>query len=117
MILTTTTAIEGKSVTRYHGIVAGEVILGANVFRDLFAGITDIVGGRSGSYEKILLQGRQEALAEMEHFAKQMGADAIVGVDLDYDVLGKEGSMLMVSASGTAVSLDDGETKGSGPWS
>ncbi|MBZ6378027.1 hypothetical protein B5C34_01905 [Pacificimonas flava] len=122
MIVTTTPSVEGRTITEYHGVVAGEAIMGANIFRDLFAGITDILGGRSGSYEKVLQQGRSEAIEDMKYVAAQYGADAIVGVDIDYEVLGKEGSMLMVSASGTAVSLSGGGRSGrsgerSGPWS
>lgn len=103
MILTTTTAVEGRPVRQYLGIVTGEAIFGANIFRDLFASVRDIVGGRSGSYETVLRDGRETALAEMAAEAKKLGADAVVGVDLDYETLGQGGSMLMVSASGTAV--------------
>lgn len=102
MITTTTPSIDGRSIATYHGIVVGEAILGANVFRDLFAGITDIIGGRSGAYEEELGKARKVALEEMQDRARQMGADAVVGVDLDYEVIN---NMLMVSASGTAVSL------------
>ena len=104
MIVTTTPSIEGRRVTAYYGIVTGEAIMGANVFKDLFAGIRDIVGGRSGAYEAELAKARETALAEMEEHAAAKGADAVVGVDLDYEVIGQNGSMLMVSASGTAVS-------------
>ena len=103
MIVTTTAAIEGQPVQRYLGIVTGEVIVGANLFRDLFASITDIVGGRSGKYEDVLARARKEAIAEMEAEAVKLGGNAVIGVDLDYEVLGQNGSMLMVSASGTAV--------------
>lgn len=103
MIVTTTPNIDGRSVERYLGIVTGEAILGANIFRDLFAGIRDIVGGRSAAYEKELAQAREIALQEMVDRAQQMGATAVVGVDLDYEVLGQANGMLMVSASGTAV--------------
>lgn len=106
MIVTTTPSIEGRRITGYKGIVVGEAILGANVFRDLFAGVRDILGGRSGAYEKSLNEARETALKEMEDRARDAGANAVVGVDLDYEVIGKEGSMLMVSASGTAVTLD-----------
>lgn len=106
IIVTTTPSIEGRRIKSYRGIVVGEAILGANVFRDFFAGITDIVGGRSGSYERSLNEARETAIAEMEERAKAAGANAVVGVDLDYEVVGKEGGMLMVSASGTAVELD-----------
>jgi uncharacterized protein YbjQ (UPF0145 family) len=103
MITTTTALIEGQPVQRYLGIVTGEVIVGANIFRDMFAGIRDIVGGRSGSYENILGDARRQAIAEMQAEAQKLGGNAVVGVDLDYEVLGSNGSMLMVSCSGTAV--------------
>jgi uncharacterized protein YbjQ (UPF0145 family) len=103
MIVTTTAMIEGKPVRDYKGIVTGEVIVGANIFRDLFAGIRDIVGGRSGSYEDVLARARKQALEEMEAEAKRVGGNAVIGVDIDYEVLGSKGSMLMVSCSGTAV--------------
>ena len=102
MITTTTPSVEGYQIAEYHGIVVGEAILGANVFRDIFASITDIVGGRSGSYEAELAKARTVALEEMEDRAKALGANAVVGVDLDYEVIN---NMLMVSASGTAVRL------------
>ena len=102
MIVTTTPSVDGQKITRYHGIVTGEAILGANIFRDLFAGIRDIVGGRSAAYEQELGKARKLALDEMEEAARAMGANAVVGVDLDYEVIN---NMLMVSASGTAVSL------------
>jgi uncharacterized protein YbjQ (UPF0145 family) len=105
MIVSTTTVLEGKPVGEYLGIVTGEVIVGANIFKDLFAGIRDIVGGRSGSYESTLRDARQTAIEELTAEAKALGADAVIGVDLDYEVLGQGGSMLMVSASGTAVKL------------
>ena len=100
MILTTTSQLDGRPVVRYLGIVTGEAILGANIFRDLFAGIRDIVGGRSGGYEKELQRARRIALEER---ATELGANAVIGVDLDYEVLGGGNGMLMVSASGTAV--------------
>ena len=103
MIVTTTNSIEGKRITDYRGIVVGEAIMGANVVRDVFASITDIVGGRSGAYESKLQDARETALAELEDRARAKGANAVVGVDLDYEVVGQ--SMLMVSASGTAVVL------------
>jgi uncharacterized protein YbjQ (UPF0145 family) len=103
MIVTTTPSVEGRRIATYHGIVVGEAILGANVFRDLFAGITDIIGGRSGAYEEELGKARTVALQEMEDRARQMGGNAVVGVDLDYEVIN---NMLMVSASGTAVTLE-----------
>jgi uncharacterized protein YbjQ (UPF0145 family) len=102
MIITTTPSVEGHPITDYKGIVVGEAILGANVIRDLFAGITDILGGRSGAYEEELGKARKTALDEMEQHARDLGATAIVGVDLDYEVIN---NMLMVSASGTAVVL------------
>lgn len=105
MILTTTSHVDGRQVTRYHGIVTSEVILGANIFRDLFAGIRDIVGGRSGSYEKPLRDARRTALDELEAEACDLGANGVIGIDFDYEVIGKNGSMLMVSASGTAVTI------------
>jgi uncharacterized protein YbjQ (UPF0145 family) len=105
MLMTTTTAVEGQPVREYLGVVTGEVIVGANIFKDLFAGIRDIVGGRSGAYENSLRDARQTALAELSAEARNLGADGVIGIDLDYEVLGKEGSMLMVTASGTAVKL------------
>lgn len=103
MISTTTNAIEGLPVQKYYGIVTGEVIVGANIFRDLFASVRDIVGGRSGSYEDVLARARKQALEEMEAQAAALGGNAVIGVDIDYEVLGSNGSMLMVSCSGTAV--------------
>lgn len=103
MIVTTTPTIEGRPVQQYLGVVTGEVIVGANMFRDLFASIRDIVGGRSGSYEDVLARARMQAIEEMQQFAAGMGGNAVVGVDLDYEVLGANGSMLMVSCTGTAV--------------
>lgn len=103
MIATTTPSIDGHMISTYHGIVVGEAILGANVFRDLFASITDIVGGRSGAYEEELGKARRTALDEMTERATAMGANAVVGVDLDYEVIN---NMLMVSASGTAVTVE-----------
>lgn len=102
MIITTTPSIEGRTIVRYHGIVTGEAILGANIFRDLFAAVRDVVGGRSAAYEQELGRARETALSEMEERAAILGASAIVGVDLDYEVIN---NMLMVSASGTAVTL------------
>ena len=104
MIITTTQSIEGRKITDYRGIVVGEAIMGANIFRDFFAQITDVVGGRSGAYESKLQDARDTALNELEGRAAALGANAVVGVDLDYEVVGE--SMLMVSASGTAVVLD-----------
>jgi uncharacterized protein YbjQ (UPF0145 family) len=105
MIISTTSTLEGKRVVEYKGLVAGEAILGANLFRDLFASIRDIVGGRSGSYEKVLNDARQTAIAEMTDKAARIGADAVIGVDIDYETVGTNGSMLMVTACGTAVKL------------
>ncbi|AFV77300.1 heavy metal-binding domain-containing protein [Thermus oshimai] len=105
MILTTGTTVEGRRVEAYLGIVFGEAIVGANLFRDLFAQIRDIVGGRSGAYEAELKRAREIALREMEEEARRLGADAVIGVDIDYEVLGGNNSMLMVTASGTAVRL------------
>ena len=105
MIVTTTPSIEGRRITEYLGLVTGEVILGANVVRDFFASVRDVVGGRSGSYEKVLRHARDAAVEGMVDEARAKGADAVLAVDLDYEVIGKEGSMLMVSASGTAVRL------------
>jgi uncharacterized protein YbjQ (UPF0145 family) len=105
MITTTTHGVDGRPVRQYLGIVTGEAILGANLFKDLFAGIRDLVGGRSAAYEKELQRAREIALGEMQEHARNLGADAVIGVDLDYEVIGQSGSMLMVSASGTAVKL------------
>ncbi|WP_137167356.1 heavy metal-binding domain-containing protein [Salinimonas lutimaris] len=103
MILTTTPTIEGHTIEQYHGIVIGEAVMGANVFKDFFASIRDIVGGRSGSYEDELTKARKIAFTELEQEARSMGANAVVGIDIDYEVMGEKGSMLMVSISGTAV--------------
>ena len=101
MLLTTTSTIEGKEIERYYGLVSGETIIGANIVRDFLAGIRDIVGGRSGSYEQVLREAKQECLKEITAQAQAMGANAIIGIDLDYETVG--GSMLMVTAAGTAV--------------
>lgn len=106
MLITTTPNIEGKKVVKYLGLVTGEAILGANIFKDLFAGIRDIVGGRSASYEKELKEAKDIAVQELVDNARLLGANAIIGVDLDYETLGQNGSMLMVSASGTAVIIE-----------
>ena len=106
MIVTTTPQIEGRRISRYCGVVAGEAILGANLFKDLFAGIRDLVGGRSATYEKELQRARDIALTELQERAQALGANAVVGVDLDDEVLGKSNGMLMVSASGTAVLVE-----------
>jgi uncharacterized protein YbjQ (UPF0145 family) len=103
VIITTTNSIEGRPITAYHGVVVGEAIMGANVVRDLFARVTDIVGGRSGQYENKLRDAREAAMRELEQEAMSKGAQAVVGVDLDYEIIGD--SMMMVSVSGTAVSL------------
>ncbi|HXG55912.1 MAG TPA: heavy metal-binding domain-containing protein [Vicinamibacterales bacterium] len=103
MLMTTTTVLEGKPVSRYLGIVTGEAIIGANVFRDLFASVRDIVGGRSATYERGLAEARKVAMEEMEKRATELGANAVIGIDLDYEVLGQNNGMLMVSVSGTAV--------------
>jgi uncharacterized protein YbjQ (UPF0145 family) len=103
MIVTTTAMIEGHPVREYKGIVTGEVIAGANLVRDIFASVTDIFGGRSGKYEEVLARAREQALGEMQAKAQALGGNAVIGVDIDYEVLGKAGSMLMVSVSGTAV--------------
>ena len=103
--VTTTPNIEGQPIQDYLGIVTGEVIVGANLFRDLFANIRDIVGGRSGSYERILRDAREQAIEELQAECGSRGGNAVVGVDLDYEVIGDTGSMLMVSASGTAVKI------------
>lgn len=105
MLLTTTPQIEGKHITKYYGIVTGETIIGANVFRDLFASIRDIVGGRSKAYEEVLQEAKDTALKEMGEQATRLGANAVIGVDLDYETI--NGSMLMVTASGTAVTCQD----------
>jgi uncharacterized protein YbjQ (UPF0145 family) len=106
MLITTTPTVEGRRITRYCGVVCGEAIMGANIFKDLFAGLRDIVGGRSGTYEKELQRAREIALQELEERAAALGANAVVGVDLDYEVMGRENGMLMVSASGTAVVIE-----------
>ncbi|MEM0935265.1 MAG: heavy metal-binding domain-containing protein [Pseudomonadota bacterium] len=103
MIVTTTPTIEGREIKGYHGVTVGEAILGANVFRDIFAGITDIIGGRSGAYEASLAEARDTAMQELQQRAAQLGANAVVGVDLDYEVIN---NMLMVSVSGTAVTIE-----------
>jgi uncharacterized protein YbjQ (UPF0145 family) len=105
MIVTTTHTLDGRQVQEYLGVVTGEAILGANLFKDLFAGIRDLVGGRSAAYEKELRRARELAIAEMTTQAQERGATAVIGVDLDYETIGDGGSMLMVTASGTAVRL------------
>jgi uncharacterized protein YbjQ (UPF0145 family) len=105
MILTTTHSIEGKFISEYLGIVSSQTIIGANFFKDILAGIRDFFGGRRGAYEKVLDQAKQFAMNELENRARQMGADAIVGIELDYETVGTRGSMLMVTVTGTAVKL------------
>ncbi|WP_375459546.1 heavy metal-binding domain-containing protein [uncultured Enterovirga sp.] len=105
MLITTTPTVEGHRITAYHGIVSGEAILGANFFRDWFASIRDIVGGRSGSYEKVLGRARDTALREMEEEAQRLGGNAVVGIDIDYGAIGATESMMMVTATGTAVTI------------
>lgn len=105
MIFTTTPHIEGREIERYCGVVTGEAIIGANLFSDMFAKVRDIVGGRSGAYEKALRTARAEAFADLEHEAEDVGANAVIGIDLDYETIGETGSMLMVSITGTAVKL------------
>ena len=107
MIAVTTNELEGKKIVKYIGIVTGEAIIGAIIFKDFFAGIRDIVGGRSGSYEEGLREAKDIALREMQEQAERLGANAVIGVDLDYETVGSNGSMLMVSASGTAVIVED----------
>jgi len=106
MIVTTTPTVEGRRIAAYRGIVSGEAILGANVFRDFFASIRDVVGGRSGSYERVLRDGRDTAIREMIEEAQRVGAHAVVGVHLDYGAIGKNEGMMMVTVSGTAVTLE-----------
>ena len=109
MIITTTNNIEGRKISKYLGIVTGEAILGANIFRDMFAAVRDIVGGRSASYERELGKAREIALDELEDWADELGANAVIGVDLDYESFGKTNGMMMVSATGTAVILEDNQ--------
>jgi uncharacterized protein YbjQ (UPF0145 family) len=105
MLVTTTPTVEGRRITAYLGVVSGEAIFGANVFRDFFASIRDVVGGRSGSYERVLRDGRDTALREMMEEAERLGANAVVGVQLDYGAMGQNEGMMMVTANGTAVTL------------
>lgn len=106
MLVTTTDTVDGRPIRDYLGVVSGDAVIGANVFRDFFASITDILGGRSGAYEKSLREAKQAALSDMVREAERLGANAVVGVDLDYEAVGKDTSMLMVSANGTAVVLE-----------
>lgn len=103
MLFSTTPTLEGQAIVEYCGVVTGEAILGANIFRDILAGVRDIVGGRAGAYEKELRKAREIAFRELEEQARTLGADSVVGIDIDYETVGKDGSMLMVSVSGTAV--------------
>lgn len=103
MLLSTTSVLDGRPVTKYLGIVTGEAIIGANIFRDMFATVRDVVGGRSATYEKGLAEAREVAMKEMQQRATEMGANAVIGIDLDYEVLGQANGMLMVTVSGTAV--------------
>jgi uncharacterized protein YbjQ (UPF0145 family) len=103
MLMTTTSVVEGRPVSKYLGVVTGEAIIGANVFRDMFAAVRDVVGGRSATYERGLAEARNVAMSEMQAKAEQLGASAVVGIDLDYEVLGQNNGMLMVAVSGTAV--------------
>lgn len=105
MLMTTTPGIEGRNIREYHGVVTGEAIIGANFLKDMFAAVRDFVGGRAGAYEKTLRAARETAFAEMTEAASQLGANAIVGIDIDYEVLGEKNGMLMVAISGTAVTL------------
>jgi len=105
MIITTTPTVEGRQITEYHGVIFGEVITGINFVKDFFAGVRNIVGGRSGSYEEELNKARTNAMRELEDRAQRLGANAVVGVDIDYEVLGTNNGMLMVTASGTAVTI------------
>ena len=105
MILTTTNHIDGKPVQDYLDLLSGDASIGANLFKDIFAAITDVIGGRAGQYEKVLREAKEAALVELEARANSLGADAVLGIDLDYEVIGRNGSMLMVSANGTAVRL------------
>ena len=103
MLLSTTSVVDGRPVSKYLGVVTGEAIIGANIFRDLFASVRDIVGGRSATYERGLAEAREVAMNDMQHRASALGANAVIGIDLDYEVLGQNNGMLMVSVSGTAV--------------
>jgi uncharacterized protein YbjQ (UPF0145 family) len=106
MILTTTPTVEGKKIVKYYGVVTSEAVVGANIVRDLFASIRDIVGGRTASYESVLREAKESAMHELEENARYLGANAVVGIDIDYETVGANGSMLMVAVSGTAVSIE-----------
>lgn len=116
MIFTTTGTVQGREVDRYLGVVFGDAVLGVNMFKDLLGGLRDMVGGRSGTYERELGAARDTALANLTEQARAVGADAVIGIDFDYEVLGSNNGMLMVSASGTAVTLKGGGTGGASPW-
>lgn len=103
MLLTTTPSVEGRNILEYKGVVTGETIIGANVLKDFFAGIRDVIGGRSNAYEKVLREAKDTSLHEMQERAEALGANAVVGIDVDYETIGQSGSMLMVAVSGTAV--------------
>ncbi len=105
MLLATTPTLEGRPIRQYHGVVTGEAIIGANIFKDLFASIRNVVGGRAGAYESTLADAREAAMREMSEVAAKLGANAVVGIDIDYEVLGADNGMLMVCVSGTAVSI------------
>lgn len=105
MLLSTTSTLDGRTITQYHGVVFGETIIGANIIKDFFASIRDIVGGRSGSYEQVLREAREIAIGEMTQEAERLGANAIIGIDFDYETLGQANGMIMVIATGTAVSV------------
>jgi uncharacterized protein YbjQ (UPF0145 family) len=117
MIFTTTSTIQGREIDRYLGVVFGDAVIGVNMFKDLLGGLRDLVGGRSGTYERELGAARDTALANLTEQARAVGADAVIGIDFDYEVLGSSNGMLMVTASGTAVSLKGGgAVSGAGPW-
>jgi len=116
MIFTTTNNVQGREVERYLGVVFGDAVVGVNIFKDLLGGLRDIVGGRSGTYERELGTARDTALSNLTEQARGLGADAVIGIDFDYEVLGTSNGMLMVSASGTAVLLKPDSNAASGPW-
>ena len=105
MLIVTTDTIQGRQIAEYLGLVAGQAVYGANILRDFFAGITDIIGGRSGGYESVLMDGAVAAIKDMEGYAEELGANAVIGVSVDYETMGKDNSMLMVSVTGTAVKI------------
>lgn len=105
MLIVTTDTIQGRQIAEYLGLVAGQAVYGANIMRDFFAGITDVIGGRSGGYEEVLMDGATAAIRDMEGYAQELGANAVIGVSVDYETLGKDNSMLMVSVTGTAVKV------------